>query len=353
MAASKINFNFFVLLLALVTIGFIVVIFPFYGAIFWAVIFAVIFSPINNYFLSKMPNRRNTSALITLTICILIGIIPLAITTVALVREIITFYSRIDSGQINFSHYMHEMTSHVPSWVNDGLSLFNINSMDELQAKLQSSISEASRFLANQAVQLGTNTFQFFVAFGIMIYLLFFFLRDGSKIMLAVKKAIPLKRDYRNHLFEKFTSVVKATVKGNVVIAVVHGILGGVIFAILGIEASLLWGVLMGFLSLLPAIGSAIVWLPVALYFLATDHIGSGIFLIAYGCIVIGLSDNVLRPILVGKSTRLPDYIVLVTTVGGLTVFGPNGFVIGPLMAALFITCWQLFSETVSESDLS
>ena len=134
--------------------------------------------------------------------------------------------------------------------------------------------------------------------------------------------------------------------KGNIVVAIVQGALGGLIFWVLGIHAPLLWAVLMAFLSLLPAVGTALVWLPVALYFLATGAHWQGLILIAYGVFVIGLVDNVLRPVLVGKDTRMPDYIVLIATLGGMAVFGPNGFVIGPLIAALFIAAWDLFAAS-------
>jgi predicted PurR-regulated permease PerM len=115
-------------------------------------------------------------------------------------------------------------------------------------------------------------------------------------------------------------------------------------FWILGIQGALLWGVLMAFLSLLPAVGAALIWAPVAIYFLLTGAVWQGITLIAFGVLVIGLVDNILRPILVGKDTKMPDYVVLFSTLGGIALFGLNGFVIGPVIAALFIAAWNLFS---------
>ena len=109
--------------------------------------------------------------------------------------------------------------------------------------------------------------------------------------------------------------------------------------------APLLWAVLMAFLSLLPAIGAALVWAPVAVYFLATGAVWQGVALIAWGVIVIGLVDNILRPVLVGKDTKMPDYVVLFSTVGGMALFGLNGFVIGPVVAAMFLAAWDLFSS--------
>jgi predicted PurR-regulated permease PerM len=129
-------------------------------------------------------------------------------------------------------------------------------------------------------------------------------------------------------------------------VAAIQGTLGGVIFSFLGIQGALLWGFVMAFLSLLPAIGAALIWAPVAIYFLLTGAIWQGITLIAFGVLVIGMVDNVLRPILVGQDTRIPDYVVLISTLGGMVLFGLNGFVIGPVIAALFIAAWDLFSTT-------
>jgi predicted PurR-regulated permease PerM len=125
-------------------------------------------------------------------------------------------------------------------------------------------------------------------------------------------------------------------------VAIVQGALGGLMFWFLGIQAPVLWGVVMAFLSLVPALGTGLVWAPVAVYFLVTGAVWQGIVLIAYGVLVIGLVDNVLRPVLVGKDTKMPDYVVLITTLGGMAVFGLNGFVIGPLIAAMFIASWDI-----------
>ena len=130
--------------------------------------------------------------------------------------------------------------------------------------------------------------------------------------------------------------------------AATQGALGGLIFWFLGIQGALLWGVLMAFLSLLPAIGAALVWAPVAIYFLVTGAIWQGVVLTLFCVLVIGLVDNILRPQLVGKDTKMPDYIILISTLGGITVFGLNGFVIGPLCAALFIACWDLFPAAIA-----
>jgi predicted PurR-regulated permease PerM len=157
-----------------------------------------------------------------------------------------------------------------------------------------------------------------------------------------IKDAVPLASEQKRGLFEKFAVVVRAMIKGTILVAIVQGFLGGFIFWVLGIHAPVLWGVVMAFLSLLPAVGAAVVWFPVAFYLLATGALLKGIVLIAFGAGVIGLVDNVLRPYLVGKDTRMPDYVVLISTLGGIAIFGLNGFVVGPLIAAMFIAVWGI-----------
>jgi predicted PurR-regulated permease PerM len=178
-----------------------------------------------------------------------------------------------------------------------------------------------------------------------MLYLAFFLLRDGRRLRRGIAARLPLREGDKRVLFDKFTTVIRATVKGNVVVAVTQGALGGLAFWVLGIHAALLWGVVMAFLSLLPAVGAGLVWVPVAVYLLATGALWQGVALVAFGVLVIGLVDNVLRPILVGKDTKLPDYVVLISTVGGIALLGLNGFVLGPVVAAIFLSAWDLFGQ--------
>ena len=168
----------------------------------------------------------------------------------------------------------------------------------------------------------------------------------GSILSRRIREAMPLRDEQQRALVSKFTAVIRATIKGTIVVAIVQGALGGLIFWYLGVYAPVLWAVMMTFLSLLPAIGTALVWLPVAIYFLVTGAIWRGVVLIAYGMLVIGLVDNFLRPILVGKDTKIPDYVVLIATLGGIAIFGFNGFVIGPVIAAMFMAVWDIVATS-------
>jgi predicted PurR-regulated permease PerM len=335
----------FLSLLILVSLAFGWILLPFYGAVFWGTVLAILFAPFYRRLLARMHQRPNMAALTTLLLCLLIVILPLTLITMAMLQEGVGVFEKIRSGQINFGTYFQQVVAALPQWLVrllDRLDLLDINS---LQQRLSAGAVQASQYVATQAINITQNTFEFVINFGIMLYLLFFLLRDGARLAARIRDAIPMSAGHKRHLFKMFTTVIRATVKGNVAVAAAQGALGGLIFGFLGIQGALLWAVLMGFLSLLPAVGAAVVWLPVAIYFLVTGAIWQGVTLIAFGVLVIGLVDNLLRPILVGKDTQMPDYVVLISTLGGMALFGLNGFVIGPAVAALFIACWDLFSS--------
>lgn len=348
---KNVQFQAFLLLLAIVTIAFGWLLKPYYGALLWGATFAVIFMPVNRWLQRRLHGRANLSALLTVTLCILIVIIPVTLITGALVQEGATFYQKISSGQFDLVHYFDQTMKALPQSVHDALASLGLGDALGLKAKLSDSAMKGSKFLATQAFSVGQNTAEFLISMGIMLYLLFFLLRDGPRLGHHIKHLVPLSDSHKQHLFGKFTTVVRATVKGNIAVAATQGLLGGIMFWILGIEGALLWGVIMGFLSLLPAVGAALIWFPVALFFLLTGAAVKGSVLILFGVLVIGLVDNVMRPLLVGKDTKMPDYVILISTLGGLTVFGLNGFVIGPLIAALFMACWDLFPSAVRSSE--
>ena len=337
--------KFFLLLLVLVTIGFGWILMPFGGAVFWGVVLAILFAPLYRRLLLATKQRPNISASIALLSIVVMVILPLSLIGAALVDQASTVYQMISTGQLNFGAYFQKIIHALPRWLIALLERFELTNLSALQQRLTDGAAQLSQTVGRQALNVGRNTFDFLVSLTVMLYLLFFLLRDGQAVAARIRGAVPLSRKYKQRLFTNFTTVIRATVKGNVLVAAAQGALGGLIFWFLDVQAPLLWGVLMAFLSLLPAVGAALVWAPVALYFLVTGAIWQGAVLTAFGVFVIGLVDNILRPLLVGKDTKMPDYVVLLSTVGGMALFGINGFVIGPVVAALFIAAWDLFAS--------
>nr|WP_178114157.1 AI-2E family transporter [Pseudomonas sp. SST3] len=342
----------FLALLLVVSIAFGWILFPYYGAVFWAVILAIIFAPLQSRLSPHLGNRRNLTALVTLLVCLVVAVLPVILITGLLVQEGSSLYKQIESGELDIDSFVGDARELLPASFQLQLQRFGLGDVDQIRERLASGALEGSQFLATKAFSFGQGTFQFLVSFFVMLYLLFFLIRDGRELVVLIRRALPLSDNQKRRLFSKFTRVVRATVKGNIVVAATQGVLGGVIFAILGIPAALLWGVLMAFLSLLPAIGAGLIWTPVAIYFLMNGMIIQSVILTLYGILVIGLVDNILRPVLVGKDTKMPDYLVLISTLGGLALFGLNGFVIGPLIAALFMSSWGLFTTAEGKSSV-
>lgn len=341
--ASVLDNKVFLYVLLGVSLAFGWILWPFFGSVFWGIVLAILFAPLHRRLLQALPGRPSLAALGTMAVIVLIVLLPLAVIAASLAREGAAVYARTQSGELDFGRYFEQIMLALPAWVTDLMNQFGFGNIAALKQKLTATVAQGTSLIATQALNIGQNTFGFIVSFFITIYLVFFLLRDGALLALRLNAAIPLDEEDKRNLLRKFTTVIRATVKGNVLVAATQGALGGLAFWFLGVNGALLWAVLMAFLSLLPAVGAGLIWVPVALYFLVIGEIWQGVSLIAYGVLVIGLVDNVLRPILVGKDTKMPDYVVLISTLGGMAVFGLNGFVIGPVIAAMFMAVWDIF----------
>ncbi|MGJ5008950.1 AI-2E family transporter [Bradyrhizobium oligotrophicum] len=333
----------FLLVVITLMLGWILL--PFYPAVLWGVVGAIVFSPLHRRLSRSMHGRDGLAAAVAVLLVVLIVILPLSLIGAALAQQASGVYGQAQSGQLDLGQYFQKMLEALPTWVVDLLNRFGLGSLAGLKDRLSAGLLKGSQMIAGQALTIGQGTFEFFVNLFLMLYLLFFLLRDQEALSARIANAIPLRAEQRHALLGKFTVVIRATVKGNLVVALAQGALGGLIFWFLGITAPLLWAVVMAFLSLLPAVGAGLVWFPVALYLLATGSVWHGVILIAYGALVIGLVDNLLRPLLVGQDTKMPDYVVLISTLGGIEAFGLNGFIIGPVIAAMFIAIWNMFSD--------
>lgn len=340
--------RFFLALVAGVTIALLLLLEPFFGAIIWAIIAALLFGPANSRLIREMGGRRNTATSITLLMIMLLVVAPAILLGSLMLREITAIYQRLEAGHFDPRQMVLDLQSRLPPSVVDLLDRLGLSDLGSLQERLAGTVTTGMSALAGRAIDISQSVFGFLIALGVMLYLSFFLLRDGNKIAGKLETAIPLQPELRRSLLDKIATVIRATIKGSLVVAVVQGLIGGIVFWALGINAAVLWGTAMGFLSLLPAVGTGLVWVPVAIYLLVTGAVWKGVVLIFCGVFVIGLVDNLLRPILVGRDTRMPDYMVLISTLGGLQLFGFNGIVMGPVIAALFMAVWEVFAQARS-----
>ena len=339
----------FIALMLVVSLAFLWVLKPFFGAVFWSCALAIIFYPVQTRLLKRFKQRRSLSALVTPLLCLVIVIIPVIVLVSSVATQATDLYQQIEDGDLDVDKKLEHLQQQFPV-VQNALSRVGVNLADVKEQAGKFAMS-SGKLVAQRTVTIGQNAFKFVLDFCLMLYLTFFLLRDGNHLLALMIRALPMGDDRERLLFSKFTEVTRATIKGNLVIAMVQGALGGFIFWALGLPAALLWGVVMAIASLLPAVGAAIIWLPAAVYLLASGEVTQGIILVVFGAGVIGLVDNVLRPILVGRDTKLPDYLVLLSTLGGISLFGINGFVMGPLIAALFIAFWGIFMREINVDD--
>ena len=337
-------------LVVVVSLGLLWILLPFYAPIMWGVIIAMLFAPLNKWLLKHLKREANAAALLTLFVATVVGIIPLSLLIAGLAADAALLYARLESGELNPVPFFHAVFDALPSWARQLLARLGLRNFDALERQLLALVTSASQHLAAQALDIGMLAFDYVVGFFVTLYLAFFLLRDGDALARTLHDAVPLAPAYKHQLRNKFATVVRATVKGNLVIAALQGALGGLAFWVLGVSSPLFWAVLMAFLSLLPAIGAGLVWAPVALYFFVTGALWQSLALTLFGVLVIGLVDNLLRPALVGKDTRLPDYLVMISTLGGMAAIGINGFILGPVIAALFVAAWHIHGTTRTDS---
>jgi predicted PurR-regulated permease PerM len=348
----ELEFKSLLVLVLVATVLFALIIWPFFGAVCWAVFITLVFWPLHQRFLHGSHGRRNIAALATLTVVLLIVILPLTMVAASITDEASQLVARLRSGEIQVTSYFQRVMEALPQWARAILQRFGMGDLGLLQQKILTALGSSGQMLTSRLVGIGQVTLDFIVAFFVMLYVLFFLFRDGDQLSQSIARSIPLNPQHTRRLLTQFATVVRATVKGNILVALAQGALGSVAFWVLGLPGAILWGAVMALLSLLPAIGAALVWGPVAAYFLFSGELAKGIGLMVWGVLVIGLVDNVLRPMLVGKDTRMPDYLVLVATLGGIVVFGLNGFVIGPVIAAVFLVSWEMLSSARQQPTL-
>ncbi len=337
--------NALLLLILALSVGFAWILAPFYGAVLWGIVFAILFTPLYRHLLLLMRGSHAFAAITTVLLVVIALILPLIALSLSLMREITALYQRILSGELAPAQYLQSIFDALPPWAIQLLERFGVEDFGALKIHANAALLRMSQLAGRQAFSVGQNILSFAISQFVMLYLLFFLLRDGEALTSRITRAIPMRPERLRALIGRFAAVVRATVKSNVAVAVLQGTFGALIFFVLGIRSPLLWGALMAALSLMPIVGAILVWLPAAVYLMTAGHVWKGAILIAYGVLVIGLVDNVVRPLMVGKGASLPDYVVLVSTLGGIATFGVNGFIVGPLIAAMFVATWDIFAS--------
>lgn len=329
----------FWLMLLGISAAFVGMIMPFFMALFWAALLAMTFRRPYRLIRLRLRGSDNLAAGIATLLITLIVVLPGFFLVLALVNESLGVYQKISSGEWDLTRIVDYIQTQTPRLENF-LREFGLTP-ERMKTDLANFAVTTARTLADRLLRYTQNALAFTAQFFLMLYVLFFFLRDGRQIITSVMRALPLGNRWERLLVQRFTSVARATLKGTLIVAIAQGSIGAAIFALLGIEGAIFWGLIMTILSILPMVGSGLIWAPAAVILATQGLWGKAVILVLVGALGIGLVDNILRPVLVGRDTKMPDYLVLIATLGGLAWFGLSGFVLGPVIAALFLTFWE------------
>jgi predicted PurR-regulated permease PerM len=346
-AISQSRFQqFFLLALVLaVSAGFAWMIAGFLEALFLAALFAIFLIPAQRGLAERLGGREVLAAFLALLAAVFIVVLPmlgllgLIAAEAAALTEAVTPWA-----QQQLAEPEGFLSRILPDWMpaRDALAPYEA----QITAKLGEFAGSVGGFLVNGLSRVTQGTVQFFLSLFVMLYALFYFLRAGSGLADNVLACVPMSAHDKALLVERVRSVVRATVKGTFVIGIVQGGLAGLAFFVVGLEGAILWGTIMAVLSIIPGVGAALVWIPAMIYLLATGQVWQGVVLGVWCAVVVGTADNFLRPQLVGRDTQMPDLLVLLSTLGGLALFGIVGIILGPMLATIFIAVWGLYRES-------
>jgi predicted PurR-regulated permease PerM len=335
----------FLLILAVVSLMMAVIVWPFATALLWAALAAIMFQPLYRWMLRKMRGRRNPAAVASLLVIFFAVLVPALWLATLVVQEALVLVAALQKQPIDLAATFDSVYGMLPQTAQEAVDRSGWADVSSAQAKLQELLAASAGMIASQAVSIGSGALGFLLSFGVGLYVMFFLLRDGERIGRTLLNTVPVERSISERLAERFLGIVRATIKGSGVVGIVQGVLAGISFLIVGLESALFFSVLTTVFALVPVIGAGAIYIPVGLWLLLTGAMWQGVFVLAFGVIVISNADNVLRPILVGRDTGIPDWIILVTTLGGISFLGFSGIVLGPLVAGLFLASWSILQE--------
>lgn len=307
---------------------------PFLGAITWALTLAILFAPLHGR-IEKRIRHPNIAALLSTAIVIVVVVVPAAFVIERLITEatsgILSLQARVEGGELQALLDSHPAIAPFGAWI-------------DRQFDLPSMMSAMATWLSNFGANFVKGSLLQVVEVLITFYLLFYFLRDREAAKSMITAWLPLSKTENEHLLRRVAETVHATVYGTLAVAAVQGTLGGLMFWALGLPTPLLWGLVMGLLSIVPVLGAFIVWIPAAILLLLDGSWVRAIILAGWGGIVVGSIDNILRPMFVGNRLRLHTIPAFISIIGGLLLFGAPGFILGPLaatMTMLLVEFWR------------
>jgi predicted PurR-regulated permease PerM len=348
-SGTNLRTAFVLLLVVAVTALFLAVTWPFFKPLLLGALLAGLFHPLYRWIRRLLGGRASLAAAVTLIVLLVLGLGPVSAFLGIVLQQALTMS---DQAIPWLSQHLGAASAfNVNEWVVrkfPGLAKY-MPSQEQLLEQVGNAAKTAGAFLVGFASRMTATTAAFLLNLFVMLYAMFFFFRDGDKILERIFYYTPLSDEDETRMLTQFASITRATVKGTLVIGIIQGALAGIAFWVAGIEGAALWGTIMTILSIIPGIGAALVWVPAVIVLFATGKYLTATLLAAWCAAVVGTVDNFLRPALVGRDAKMPDLLILIGTLGGLFLFGPIGFIVGPIVCGLFLTVWDIYGTTFRE----
>jgi predicted PurR-regulated permease PerM len=331
----------FYILLGFVTLLFLWLLKPFFFPIFWAAVIAGISRPL--YFrINDRLGRPTMSLLILFVSIVFVMMVPLTGLGIMIFNESADLYQVAKPGQeslnAGFQRILDALTD------NYFARLVGVN-REMVVARATEAVRSLANYIVIHLTDLTQNTLGLLVQFGIMLYTLFFFLRDGERFLAMTTKIMPMDGEQQQFLFRQFVAAARSTLKATLIIGGIQGAIGALIFLITGVKGAFVWGALMIVMSVIPVVGCTIIWAPAGIIMLLMGNIWQGILILAAGFFLISTVDNLLRPVLVGRDVEMHPLLIFLSTLGGIALFGFSGFVIGPVVTALLLAVWEMHEK--------
>jgi predicted PurR-regulated permease PerM len=340
---------FVIVLVVAVSALFLAVTWPLLQALLLGALLAGLCHPLYRWITRLFGGRRSLGAIVTLVILFIVVAGPLSAFLGVVVQQALA----VSNQAIPWvqQHFGAASTFNAHDWLVQRFPALadHVPSQAQLVESVGAVAKSIGGFLVTAASRMTATTAAFLLNLFVMVYAMFFFFRDGEKILEKIFYYLPLRDEDEGLMLQRFASITRATVKGTLVIGIIQGTLAGVAFWIAGIDGSAFWGTIMAILSIIPGVGAALIWVPAVIYLIVTGQVLAGLLLLAWCAAVVGTVDNILRPILVGKDAKMPDLLILVGTLGGLFLFGPIGFIVGPIVCGLFLTVWEIYGATFKD----
>ena len=340
---------FVIILVVAVSALFLAVTWPFLKPLLLGALLAGLCHPLYRWITRLLRGRRSLGAIVTLVILFIVVAGPLSAFLGVVVQQALAVSNQ--SLPWVKQHFGAASTFNAHDWLVQRFPALadHVPSQEQLVENVGAAAKSIGGFLVTVASRMTATTAVFLLNLFVMVYAMFFFLKDGEKILEKIFYYMPLSDEDEALMLQRFTSITRATVKGTLVIGIIQGGLAGIAFWLAGIDGAAFWGTIMAILSIVPGIGAALIWVPAVIYLIVTGQLLDGLLLFAWCAAVVGTIDNILRPILVGKDAKMPDLLILVGTLGGLFLFGPIGFIVGPIVCGLFLTVWDIYGVTFKD----